>query len=285
MKKLFLIAAVALGLGASMTSCNGSCDANNVTPEDSLSFFLGEMYGYGVAGEMQNSPDSAEFSKTEFLKGLQTMMKVDPSKSSYLQGLQMGVQIQSMLKQIKERENVEVDAKKWLAAFKKAFKEDSLRDPGQYQFEVMRLMKECSARAKANNPKAIQNKKQQEAKIAELEKDAEIKKSEGGVYYKVIAEGNGEKFSKTDRIDVKYEGKHLDGEVFDNGNGQAIPMSATGVIKGMGEMFQLMSPGAKYTLYIPAELAYGVEGSGPIGPNEMLVFEVETVGLHVAEKK
>lgn len=285
MKKLFLIAAVILGFGAAMTSCNGSCNAKKgLTQEDSLCIFFGEMYGYGVAGEMASGPDSASFNKKEFLKGLQTMIKVDPAKSSYLKGLQMGVQIQAMFAQIKDREKVEIDNKKWFASFKKAFNSDSLKDPGQYQFEIMRLMKECAANAKANDPKAIQNKKAEEIKIAELEKDADVKKSEGGVYYKVIAEGNGEKFSRTDRIDVKYEGKHLDGEMFDNGNGEAIPMSATGVIKGMGEMFQMMSPGAHYILYIPAKLAYGVEGSGPIGPNEMLIFDVETVGLHVDEK-
>lgn len=279
MKKLFLIAVVALG---SLASCNNNCKVETDPQVDSLNVFLGEMYGYGVAGEMKSMNDST-FDKVEFLKGLQMILKMDESKSSYMQGIQMGVQVKGMLTQIKERENVELSATKWLRAFKKAFMDDTIMSPSTYQMEVMRLMRELSKKAKEQDPRAIVNKKNEEKYIAEeLANNPEVKKSEGGVYYKVVKEGKGEKFAKTDRIMVKYTGKHLDGKEFDSSKENAVPMSAMGVIKGMGEMFQLMSPGAVYTMYIPAELAYGIDGSGPIEPNEMLIFEVETVGL---EKK
>lgn len=279
MKKIFLIAVVALGLG-SMVSCNNSNCKNDCAPQaDSLAACLGEMYGYGVAGEMKSMNDST-FNKKDFLAGLQMMLRLDDTKTSYAQGVQMGAQIQGMLKQIKEREKVEISANKWFASFKKAFMADSLQDPNQYQATVMRLMKELSAKAKENNPDAIANKKNEEKYIAnELANNPEVKKSEGGVYYKVIKEGEGEKFAKNDYIMLKYVGKHLNGEEFDSSRGEAVPMSPMGVIKGMGEVLQLMSPGAVYTLYIPADLAYGIDGSGPIGPNEMLIFEVETIGL------
>ena len=278
MKKLFLIAAVALGLG-SMVSCNSKCDAGAAPQEDSLAACLGEMYGYGVAGEMKSMNDST-FNKRDFLAGLQMMIKLDDSKTSYIQGVQMGAQIQGMLKQIKDREKVEVSANKWFASFKKAFMADSLQDPNQYQATVMRLMRELSAKAKSDNPQAITNKKNEERFTADsLANNPEIKKSEGGVYYKVVKEGEGEKFKKNDRIMLKYTGKHLNGEQFDSSHGEAVPMSPMGVISGMAEILQLMSPGAVYTMYIPAAQAYGVDGSGPIGPNEMLIFDVETIGL------
>ncbi len=282
MKKLFLIATVALGLG-SLVSCDcNSCKVEADPQVDSLNVFLGEMYGYGVAGEMKNMNDST-FDKVEFLRGLQMILKMDDSRNSYMQGVQMGVQVRGMLAQIKERENVELSATKWFGAFKKAFMDDTIMNPSTYQMEVMRLMRELSKKAKEQDPRAIVNKKNEEKYIAEeLANNPEVKKSEGGVYYKVIKEGKGEKFAKTDRIMVKYTGKHLNGKEFDSSKENAVPMSAMGVIKGMGEMFQLMSPGAVYTMYIPAELAYGIDGSGPIEPNEMLIFEVETVGL---EKK
>lgn len=278
MKKLFLIATVALGL-SSMVSCNSNCSTGAAPQEDSLAACLGEMYGYGVAGEMKSMNDTT-FNKKDFLAGLQMMLKLDDSKASYAQGVQMGAQINGMFKQISERENVKIDKRKWLASFKKAFMADSLQDPNQYQATVMRLMKELSAKAKENNPDAVANKKNQERYIAnELANDTTVKMSEGGVYYKVTKEGDGNKFAKNDRIMLKYTGKHLNGEVFDSSNDQAVPMSPMGVIKGMGEVLQMMSPGAIYTLYIPADLAYGIDGSGPIGPNEMLIFEVETIGL------
>lgn len=279
MKKLFLIAAVALGLGA-MTSCNGACEANKgASQEDSLAACLGEMYGYGVAGEMTAMNDST-FSKKDFLAGLQTTLKLGEDKASYMQGLQMGMQINNMFKQIKEREQVDIEAAKWLASFKKAFMSDSLQDPNQYQATVMRLMKELSEKVKQNDPEAVKNSMLQKSFIADsLANNPEIKISEGGVYYKINKEGNGEKFQKNDRIMLIYTGKHLNGEEFDSSLGQAVPMSPAGVIAGFGEMLQLMSPGANYTLYIPAALAYGIDGGGPIGKNEMLIFEVETVGL------
>lgn len=283
MKKLFLIATVALGLGA-MTSCNSKCKVEADPQADTLAACMGEMYGFGVAGQMQNMNDST-FDKKEFLAGLQMMLKMDESKSSYVQGVQMGAQVKGVFEQLKERENVDINAKRWLASFKKAFMSDSLQDPSKYQIEVMRLVRELSNKVKAQDPKAIANKNNAEKFIADsLANNPDVKKSEGGVYYKVVKEGKGEKFTATDRINVKYTGRHLDGTEFDSSKGESIVMASRGVIKGMGEMFQLMSPGAVYTLYIPAELAYGLAGSGPIGPNEMLIFDVETVGLADAKK-
>lgn len=283
MKKLFLIATVALGLGA-MTSCNSKCKVEADPQADTLAACMGEMYGFGVAGQMQNMNDST-FDKKEFLAGLQMMLKMDESKSSYVQGVQMGAQVKGMFEQLKERENVDINAKRWLASFKKAFMSDSLQDPSKYQIEVMRLVRELSNKVKAQDPKAIANKNNAEKFIADsLANNPDVKKSEGGVYYKIVKEGKGEKFTATDRINVKYTGRHLDGTEFDSSKGESIVMASRGVIKGMGEMFQLMSPGAVYTLYIPAELAYGLAGSGPIGPNEMLIFDVETVGLADAKK-
>lgn len=283
MKKLCLAAAVVLGL-SSMTSCNNNCKVDANPQADSLAACLGEMYGYGVAGQMKSMNDST-FDKREFVAGLQMMLKMDDSKSSYAQGIQMGAQIKGMFEQMKEREKVDINAKRWLASFKKAFMSDSLQDPSKYQAEVMRLVRVLSDQAKAQDPKAIANKKMEEKYIADsLANNPDVKKSEGGVYYKVVKEGNGENFTKTDRIKVKYTGRHLNGEEFDSSKENTVTMSAMGVIKGMGEMFQLMNPGAVYTLYIPADLAYGVNGSGPIEPNEMLIFDVETVGLEEANK-
>lgn len=81
---------------------------------------------------------------------------------------------------------------------------------------------------------------------------------------------------------VKYEGRHIDGSVFDDGQGQVQEFPVSRVVPGFSEGLMLMSPGAKYRFYIPGNLGYGERGTGaggPIGPNETLVFDVELVGI------
>lgn len=279
MKKLFLVAAVALGLGV-FTSCNnGSCKSEAQDPQiDTLTAVFGEMYGYGVGSELASD---STFDKKAFLAGLQSVIAMDDDNEAYVQGMQMGMQVKNMLTQIKERENIDMKAKAWYRSFKKAFMSDSMVNPALLQPKVMTLMNSIKAKAKESDPKAIANKKNEEKYIADsLANNPDVKKSEGGVYYKVVKEGKGEKFKKTDRIMVKYAGRHLNGEEFDSSKGEAVPFNPAQVVPGFGEMLLLMNPGAVYTIYIPAELAYGLNGQAPvIEPNEMLIFEVETVGL------
>jgi len=102
--------------------------------------------------------------------------------------------------------------------------------------------------------------------------------TESGLQYKVLREGEGKSPGETDRIKVHYKGTKLDGTVFDSSyeRGQPATFQANQVIKGWTEGVQLMKEGGKYKLFIPAALAYGEGGAGDqIGPNEVLIFEVE----------
>ncbi|NIA14634.1 MAG: hypothetical protein GWP08_11190 [Nitrospiraceae bacterium] len=103
-----------------------------------------------------------------------------------------------------------------------------------------------------------------------------------GLQYKVIEEGTGASPKATDRVKVHYRGTLLDGTEFDSSYKRSKPSEfmANGVIQGWSEALQLMREGAKWELYIPSELAYGPRGSqGKIGPNAMLVFEVELLEI------
>ena len=93
----------------------------------------------------------------------------------------------------------------------------------------------------------------------------------------MITKGDGIIPSSEDTVKVHYHGTLIDGEVFDSSVDRDEPASfgVSGVIKGWTEALQLMKEGAKWKLYIPADLAYGENGSNSIGPNETLVFEVE----------
>lgn len=114
--------------------------------------------------------------------------------------------------------------------------------------------------------------------LAENAEKEGVQVTESGLQYKVIEEGEGESPSAENQVKVHYHGTLIDGTVFDSSvdRGEPITFGLNRVIKGWTEGVQLMKPGAKYEFYIPSDLAYGEQGSGPtIGPNETLIFEVE----------
>jgi FKBP-type peptidyl-prolyl cis-trans isomerase FklB len=105
-----------------------------------------------------------------------------------------------------------------------------------------------------------------------------VKTTASGLQYKVIAAGKGKKPTVEDTVTVNYRGTLIDGTEFDSSYKRNQPASfpVKGVIAGWTEALPLMKEGAKWMLYIPAKLAYGERGAGPmIGPNSTLIFEVE----------
>ncbi|MDP0589413.1 MAG: FKBP-type peptidyl-prolyl cis-trans isomerase [Candidatus Endonucleobacter bathymodioli] len=104
-----------------------------------------------------------------------------------------------------------------------------------------------------------------------------------GVQYKVIRNGKGPKPSPTDEVTVNYEGRLINQQVFDSSytRGEPTSFKVNQVIAGWQECLQLMSSGAEWELYIPADLAYGERGAprGSIGPNETLIFKVELLSI------
>lgn len=108
-----------------------------------------------------------------------------------------------------------------------------------------------------------------------------VKITKSGLQYEVVKEGSGAAPKSTNRVTVNYEGRLIDGTVFDSSytRGQPATFGVTQVIRGWTEGLQLMKPGAVYLFYIPSRLAYGVEGSGKIGPNECLIFKVELISV------
>jgi FKBP-type peptidyl-prolyl cis-trans isomerase len=117
-----------------------------------------------------------------------------------------------------------------------------------------------------------------------LEKNGKIKgviTLESGLQYEVLTKGSGISPKSEDKVEVHYHGTLIDGEVFDSSidRGEPTSFQVDGVIKGWTEALQLMKQGAKWKLFIPADIAYGETGSNSIGPNETLIFEVELIGI------
>ena len=123
------------------------------------------------------------------------------------------------------------------------------------------------------------NKTEGEAFLAKNKSRPGVKTTASGLQYEVINEGKGEKPKSNDVVTVNYKGTFVDGTEFDSSEktGRPATFGVTGVIKGWTEALMMMSPGAKYKLYIPSNLAYGEPGRGAISPNATLIFEVELV--------
>ena len=100
-----------------------------------------------------------------------------------------------------------------------------------------------------------------------------------GLQYKVLREGSGPVATTSDKVTVHYEGRLLDGTVFDSSynRGQPSTFTPAGVIKGWTEALTMMPEGSIWELYIPENLAYGDRDSGPIPPYSTLIFKVEVI--------
>jgi len=112
-----------------------------------------------------------------------------------------------------------------------------------------------------------------------------VQTTTSGLQYKVLSAGSGPKPTLNDEVTVDYEGRLLDGRIFDSSfeRGQPASFKLNGVIQGWQEALQLMPAGSTWEIYIPANLAYGKEGAqGVIGPNETLIFKVHLLKIKSA---
>ncbi len=156
-------------------------------------------------------------------------------------------------------------------------------DPRVPEAELQTVLQELSATIQAEEAARIEAESEANAAAGEAflaenaEKDG-VMVTESGLQYEVLREGEGSAPAESDRVSIHYKGTLLDGTQFDSSydRGQPAVFGVSGVIAGFSEGLMLMSEGAHYRFYIPSELAYGANGSGPtIGPNATLIFEVE----------
>ena len=117
--------------------------------------------------------------------------------------------------------------------------------------------------------------------LADNAKKKDVKTTASGLQYKVVTPGTGKSPKATDVVEVNYEGKLIDGTVFDSSyeRGEPIEFPLNQVIPGWTEGLQLMKEGGKYEFYIPSELAYGELGNQGIAPNSTLIFTVELLAV------
>lgn len=130
---------------------------------------------------------------------------------------------------------------------------------------------------------AEKNKKEGAVFLAENAKKEGVAVTKSGLQYKVLVPGKGNyKPTVEDEVKVHYRARFVDGTEFDStyNRNQPYSVNAKMLIEGWAEALQMMTEGAKWELYIPAELAYGEKGSDPyVGPNAVLIFEVELLEI------
>ncbi|MCP4204770.1 MAG: FKBP-type peptidyl-prolyl cis-trans isomerase [bacterium] len=129
---------------------------------------------------------------------------------------------------------------------------------------------------------AEENRAAGEALLASNAGADNVTTTASGLQYKVLTEGEGGSPAAADQVRVHYEGRLVDGNVFDSSydRGEPVEFQLGGVIPGWIEALPLMKVGSKWRLWIPSALAYGEQGRPPqIGPNSTLVFDVELLGI------
>ena len=134
----------------------------------------------------------------------------------------------------------------------------------------------------ASSPEADKNLKAGQAFLAANKGKPGVMTLPSGVQYKVLKEGTGAIPKLDDTVAANYRGTLIDGTEFDSSakTGKPVEFPVSGVIKGWTEILQKMKTGAKYQVFIPAEMAYGDQQRGRfIGPNSTLVFEIELVDI------
>lgn len=125
------------------------------------------------------------------------------------------------------------------------------------------------------------NRKAGEEFLKANAKNKGVEETKSGLQYKILVKGNGEKPEKTSKVKVHYEGKLIDGTVFDSSYKRNEPavFPCDQVIKGWTEALTLMPVGSKWEIYIPQELGYGSREAGKIPPFSTLIFTVELLEI------
>jgi len=192
-------------------------------------------------------------------------------KLSYAWGLAMGKQLQAMGVKDLNADDFK-DAVK--AAFENAEPAISVEEAQKLINEYLEdLAKKAEAAAREAGEKFL----------AENKKNAEVKETASGLQYVVEKEGTGAQPTAEDEVTVHYTGKLLDGTVFDSSvnRGEPATFPLNRVIPGWTEGVQLMKEGAKYTFFIPSDLAYGAQGVPQvIPPHSTLIFDVELIKVN-----
>ena len=150
----------------------------------------------------------------------------------------------------------------------------------QTAFKAFQQVIQQAAQKEASMAGEINLKAGTEFLAANAKKEG-VNTTKSGLQYKVLKSGNGKTPGPTSQVTTHYEGKLIDGTIFDSSVKRKMPASfgVNQVIKGWTEALQLMKEGDEWELYIPSNLAYGPQGPPSIGPNSTLIFYIQLIKI------
>ncbi len=257
------------------------------TLNDSTSYAAGVAATRGLIEYLQKNFDLDTTFIADFKQGFYDAIDrgTDPKYVAYNAGVQISAQVQKQIfpndARVFENTADSLNAQLYYRGFMDGAENDSTVMTGDEAREFVLDRRE-----------AIEKKKS-EAYIAEntnwLAENAKkegVKTTASGLQYKVITEGTGKIAAMDDNVTVKYEGKMIDGTVFDSSykrNPDTTSFRPNQVIKGWTEALCMMPEGSKWELYIPQELGYGARKAGQIKPYSTLIFTVEVVKVDTKE--
>lgn len=288
MKKFILgfasLAMLALGACSGEKSA-GEAEKQELSKEftDSVSQIYGKMVGGYVLSDYLNFSDEMKNDKTreDMIRGIRIALS-EGNNDGVTIGMQIGVKILQEMQQFEEM-GLNLDPNILLGQFIKAFNEDSvdivaLRTLSNSLSNAMSqarvVQHENKVAELANSPEAQQNAISGKAFLDKKRTEEGVNATNSGLLYTVDVAGDTSDITDNAPLKVIYKGMLIDGTVFDQRT-EAVAMAPGSVVPGFGEGMKLIGKGGKGTLYIPAELAYGLEAPEVIGPNQVLVFEIE----------
>ena len=286
MKKYLMIALV-LVASASLFTASAAKKKNvkKVTPvvlateSDSLSYAAGVHATRGLIPFIQQSYKVDTAYMADFIRGYEeAIAKANtPQGTAYIVGMQIAQMVNQRIlpgtrEELKSAKD-SIDAAMFSRGFVAALANDttlfSEKKAGEFKTQVLAGAGEKFLAANAKKPG--------------------VKVLPSGLQYKVIKAGQGEVPKATDEVEVIYEGRLIDGTVFDatskHGGAKTDKFRAGNLIKGWTEALTTMPVGSKWQLYIPYELAYGERQAGQIPPYSTLVFDLELVSIVKPEVK
>lgn len=288
MKKLVLFSFVAAAAMIVASCGNSTPKANLKTDVDTLSYAIGMAQTQGLNDYLVNQLGVDTAYRSDFIKGLNEGANAgdDKAKAAYYAGIQIGQMISNrMLKGINQEiygndSTKTISMKNLLAGFiAGATGKGGIMTVDQASMTAQTKMMQVKAKTmeKTYGP----NKKKGEDFLAKNKKQPGVVTLPTGVQYKVIKEGKGAIPTDTSMVKVNYEGRTIEGKVFDSSykRKQPVELRANQVIKGWTDVLTRMPAGSVWEVYIPQDRAYGAQEQGDIKPFSMLIFKIELLSV------
>ena len=293
MKRIILIA-LAVMASASFSNIDAAKKKKNdkkevakqavvlTTSSDSLSYASGIAVTNGLMAYVQKQLGVDTAYMADFIQGFNEAVAGmnDKRQKARIAGMEIAEQLNGRMlsgikEELKDANDSIVDA-----LFYRGFTDILTNDTTVMNMAKAEMLQQekMNANRKAKTEKLI---KMGRDFLAENGKKAGIITTPSGLQYEVLKKGEGEVPQKTDKVKCHYEGRLIDGTVFDSSikRGEPAVFGLNQVIKGWTEALSLMPVGSKWRLYIPQELGYGERQAGQIPPYSTLIFDVELLSI------